>query len=627
MRRHYYALSKRPWITGVEGGCWGLPPGATHAIDLDTSDAARFVLATSDRPFDDRVDVPLGDGTPIHEYSATAAERQVLRDRLGVAYQAGWTLLDWLWSALTNQSDPDGQGRAKPIMPTHRGTLELHLCGGPLRSQRIQRDPTRLPSWKAMQRVLQNDYRKIREEARSDWRLGEIHKKWLGAQQKKYRLTPEAARDLIGDPRDGLPLRPTTTIVDDFDRDDGPPGPDWSIVGSSNWTIESNQIRGIQTTVFGGPTLRHNTALSSSDHYCQIRFVSGANIWSIMSANTRVPGDGSLTSYLAFVRKLDDQRSIRKMVDGVFTDLQTDAGGGHPPHTIRLVSDGSTHTLWHEGIEAFSVTDTEIAGGTHLALGAHSDTTSVAFGDDFIGADLLSAGGTADPRLIGGEAGYWPMDEGQGSVTQDVVGENDGTLTGDAGWVATPGRPSKFPNPFAVGFGPSQSNVGMTANLSSVGTVAVWGRASELNGQRILLSKSNDNDPVRLRLAYINDDEFYVAIGQTNNRTNGSRFLLDTWHHLAMSWNSGQAVVYFDGQQVDSFSYNGGEIGVTTLHLGSYAGSNSSLWLGAADDFRLFESVVGPEGIAILAAGGPAQGSPLIAAQLHAARRRSFARL
>lgn len=211
----FYALAQRRWIEEGDGfGYWGLPPGAIGAVDLAPIGSQQHVFVTSDQPFDPlAVEAAIGDGTRFDSYVPSLLEATAWETLVGVATQPGWTLLDLLWETLTAQADPDGVTRAKPIMPTHKGVLELHLGGHSLiRAEKLPQDVTTHRAWPNIQRVLQNDYRAIQRRDRT------LARKWLGAQRGKYRLSPERARDLLipADLPHVLPLTPTTTITDDF---------------------------------------------------------------------------------------------------------------------------------------------------------------------------------------------------------------------------------------------------------------------------------------------------------------------------------------------------------------------------------------------------------------------------
>lgn len=409
----YYCLAPRPLLTEPDGGSYyGLPPGTLGAVDLAPVGGVEYVFATSDAPFGaEDVAARIGDGTRLQDYKPTAGERAAWTALLGVSWTPGWTLLDALWAALTVQADPDGELRAKPILPTHRGVLELHLGGHSLiRSERLPARATDHPAWPAIQRVLQRDYARIREQAHKGHRgRGEpdLHRKWLGAMRRKYRMSDEAASRLLipqGLPRE-LPTRPTTTVSDDFNRADAAdPGANWAKL-TGNWSIVSNQL----FNSGGGlnpNSARYETDLSSDDQYAELDYVSGASD-SIVCAAVRFD-PAAKTYYSGMSRLFGSTRQILRIVNGAITNLTSDSGGSGPPKPLRIEVDGSTVTLYDNGVLGLTVSDTAITGYLRTGVIGHAAVVSTA--DNFVAGDLL-APPTAKPwlyarrtRLIGAAA-------------------------------------------------------------------------------------------------------------------------------------------------------------------------------------------------------------------------------
>lgn len=388
----FYAIAERPLIVDEVGERRGVPLGTVGCVDLSAVGAHDRVFVTSETEFiEGDVLERIGDGTPLDEYSATARERIALAGLVDTAWQPGWKLVDWLWAALTMDADPTGTTRAKPIMPTHKRVLELHLkdriAPSLVRAQQLPRDPTQHPAWAPMQQVLQDDYLAIRAR-------GGPHLQWLGAQRLKWRLSREAARDLIGDPNDDLPRDPTTSIADAFTntngtnlRDHSAGGFSWSeVTEADNMEINaSNQVAREGGSLY--TFCRAETDLASDDHFTEIDVVSTVTgVW--FGACTRFAAAAE-TNYLAHFGFGTDEFFLFKVDAGSRTQLDTGVTGFNTPATVRCEANGSTIRCLVDGNEVSSVTNTDITGNTRPGINCRGSIVG-AIGDNFAAQDLVA---------------------------------------------------------------------------------------------------------------------------------------------------------------------------------------------------------------------------------------------
>lgn len=410
----YYALAERPWVVEDGAGHWGLPDGAIGAVDLAPIGSQSWVFVTSDRPI--AGEAVFGDGTRLHQHSLTPAERTTWTGLTGVALPSDVTLLDALWHTLTAAADPDGSTRAKPILPTHRGRLELHLGGHSLiRAEQMPADPTLHPAWPQIQAVLQADYREIHKGAEVKGRAfvqragGNpiLARKYLGAMADKYRLPPEDASRLLiphGMAREA-PLRPTTEIWDDFDRPDGDLDGSQSAEGWS-WTSNGAGISGGQAQFNNNHWARAEQDLSSDDH------ASSAELWT--ASGNRYVGPlvrcspTEKTFYQAGWYEAWASFRAHKCVAGSESSI-----GNFPSHMEdgdihTLIADGSTISMLARGETVGSATDTAITGYFRPGLGSARSSASGTAGtlfDNWSAADLLAPpdtpkGGVAGPVVV-----------------------------------------------------------------------------------------------------------------------------------------------------------------------------------------------------------------------------------
>lgn len=384
MAGRYYYLG--PWQTDADG-VYVPPPGTVGLIDLRPTvlQTDTYGFFATELPLVDLNYEPFGDvlGTLLDALTLTATQRSRWASMLGLPSVAGPTLLDVLWETLTTAADPDGETRAKPILPTHRGVLELHLGGHSLVRSRRFTGPDD-PTWPAIQRVLQNDYRRTPEPVR-----GKVLANWMA----KYRNADVRAFIPAGLPVIE-PVKPTTTITDDFDRADGALG---SSAGGWAWgdvdgpfAIVSNVA---QSPTEGGALTKNceraEIDLSSDDHESQVVAFSVTTLAGV-GASARIDSAAN-TRYGVAMRS--NVWVIDKWVAGASTNL---ANAATPTATtgtvIKAEANGSSISLYKDGVAVSTVTDTSIAGNLRAGI-CGKDGGKL---NDFSAADLL-AGPSAFP--------------------------------------------------------------------------------------------------------------------------------------------------------------------------------------------------------------------------------------
>ena len=412
MARFYYI---GPWVPPVPGDplrdAYRAPAGSVGMIDLrPTPSTDGYGFFATDAPLADSNYEPFGDasGTRLEALPMSVAQRNKWASMLGIQVtpDAG-TLLDLLWNTLTIYSDPDGALRAKPIMPTTGGVLELRMGGHSLvRASRIPSDITSAPHWLQMQRVIHNDYRVVEARAAKgkSQKEKDLNRRWLGFLRDKYRLTDDQASGLLIP--DGMtkvrPQKPETTITDDFNRADADPpsnaaaGWSWTEVSGTVWRINTNRVQH-SGQILAIRSLRAESDLSGADHYAQVyketntyddaqhyegpccRFSSSAEtfytgVWRESPSGTTV------------VR-------LYKVVAGTPTQIGSDVGvAGNDNTTVKVEANGSTIKVYYEGAQQISETDTSISDGTRAGIACYYQF--LVYLDDFAASDLAAGGAT-----------------------------------------------------------------------------------------------------------------------------------------------------------------------------------------------------------------------------------------
>lgn len=386
MMRYYYLGPWQSVTDPIEGTSWQPPEHTVGLVDLrPVADIENTGFFATDVPLTDSGYDYLGDQL---DEGMTLSARSAWKSLLGLDSLDASTILDALWEVLTYRSDPDGTVRAKPILPTHKKTMELHLGGHSLiRSSKFRGVDD--PAWPAIQRVLQNDYKGLVGRTKN------LRRKWLGAMSRKYRLSPEAARDLIGNGKE-MPLDPTTTITESFNQADSTTvGPDltWTEVDGGFETV-SNQL-GVDGTYSSFPnSLRAEHDLSSDDHYARIDATTGNNIFGFYAPAVRFSSSAE-TCYTARVRSSENEAILKKIVTGTtLTALTASTWSPSWPASIYVEIDGSSLSLTVNSTTIDTITDTSITGNTRCGVASHNSSQNASrFADNFEAADLVASGG------------------------------------------------------------------------------------------------------------------------------------------------------------------------------------------------------------------------------------------
>lgn len=171
------------------------------------------------------------------------------------------------------------------------------------------------------------------------------------------------------------------TYSDDFNRADSTNlGPNWT-ESFDDWSIVSNQLRpGSSGTSF----VIYTSPLDTVDHYAEIVIstISSTSMGVFARAN-QFGNDfylwrNSGTSWDMFVN-----------LGGSFSTIGASyAAAAVDGDVARIECVGSTIKGYVNGIERVSVTDTNIASGTHLYAGVRSGASNIIRYDTFLASDI-----------------------------------------------------------------------------------------------------------------------------------------------------------------------------------------------------------------------------------------------
>ena len=194
-----------------------------------------------------------------------------------------------------------------------------------------------------------------------------------------------------------------------------------------------------------------------------------------------------------------------------------------------------------------------------------------------------------------GLVGYWPMDEGTGTTTADLSGNNNtGTLTNSPTWVTS----SNCKSGNCISFDGVDDHV-IVANSSSVGpavmTVSTWARTLNNSVIQEFVSKT-EGGSYNLGINFWSANSLswvaYIA-GNYRAAEKSSSIMNNTWHHITGTFDGSTIRLFLDGVQVGSYNQAGTISTITTpLCFGAEAGPticNGGRFLqGNLDDIRIY---------------------------------------
>jgi hypothetical protein len=203
------------------------------------------------------------------------------------------------------------------------------------------------------------------------------------------------------------------------------------------------------------------------------------------------------------------------------------------------------------------------------------------------------------PGLTG--VGYWPLDEGSGTVAQDAAGDHDATLVGGPQWTA--GRSGS-----AVRFGGAGQYADTGASiLDTTGSfsVSAWVRLDSAGGA-FATAVSQDGD--RASAFFL---QYSGADGRFAFSTVSGRALAPTppqvgrWYHLVgvRDAAAGQLRLYVDGALAGTRTQCLLDPGTgnTVIGRGRYDGQQVDFWRGAVDEVHVYDRALSDAEVAQLA--------------------------
>jgi len=206
---------------------------------------------------------------------------------------------------------------------------------------------------------------------------------------------------------------------------------------------------------------------------------------------------------------------------------------------------------------------------------------------------------TTQGQIVPGQTGSWRLNESSGTTAADSSGNGyNGTLIG-AGlvWAPTGGIYAGALNFDATVTGSNTSRVEIpsTGISTTAGTVALWAKLAEpqirtdgRNGSGYFFGCRQGSDVSKIQL-YMNQNNTYLDAAVGNATINNTTLLsTNTWHHIALTWNAGNYVVYVDGSSVKTGTYGGLTTLPATANIGNNGSTNTQSYHGLLDSVKIY---------------------------------------
>lgn len=360
----------------------------------------------------------------------------------------------------------------------------------------------------------------------------------------------------------------------------------------------------------------------------KIRFILAENgsVYEGMDSGVLTPGWHHVTGVW-------DGANVKVYVDGVDASMTSIANGTvstitTSAHTFigQTGQIGSAHYFdgMIDDVRVYGdvLSESEIAalaagqcqGGTPTPASSSSSSSVAASSEAASSEGQGSSAQSSTPEIVActttALAGYWPMNEGEGTTAFDMTGlGHDGTLQGGTAWAS--GANAITPNPFGLDFDGSDDIVNITSsNDFNYGTqeftVSTFVRTTTGN-RSILGNFSAGFKGWGLYVYNTNQVNFFGYGSMGNNDAAKPAIVLDgNWHNLTgvyrRSGNDLTIDTYVDGVLVGSNTAAVGDISAnSTLYFGQYLPQPSLD--GGLDDVRIYGRALSAGEVAAIAGG------------------------
>lgn len=235
------------------------------------------------------------------------------------------------------------------------------------------------------------------EDARTRWNL--VLRRWTGAEMLSRfgELSQDAFEALLDAPRRGNGFDPPDTAVSDaFNRADENPVAGFTH-DQNSFQLLTNEI--VNTANNSDNNMRHDTALSTDDHWSEIAISSAApNLYG--GPTGRKASSATLTYYLVILRS--GNLEVWEVVANSFNGPRTQTGVTHVAGDIyRVTCDSADDIAASKNGTQINIYDDPSPITGQLSVGAHLVSDTTARMDNFAAEDISA--GDPEGSLVGGK--------------------------------------------------------------------------------------------------------------------------------------------------------------------------------------------------------------------------------
>jgi len=187
---------------------------------------------------------------------------------------------------------------------------------------------------------------------------------------------------------------------------------------------------------------------------------------------------------------------------------------------------------------------------------------------------------------------YWKLDEAEGAMAHDSVGDNDGTLNGTPLWQPTGGKLNG-----ALQLDGVDDYVSTPFILDpAAGPVSVFAWVKNGGAEQAIISQAGGVNWLAAGTSQGKLMTELMAAGRFGRALISGVVITDgDWHRLGLSWDGSSRVLYVDDVQVAKDTQAGLAGSQGGLYIG--AGKNleaGSFWSGLIDDVKIYDRAVTP---------------------------------
>ncbi|RLG23282.1 hypothetical protein DRN85_09660, partial [Methanosarcinales archaeon] len=215
-----------------------------------------------------------------------------------------------------------------------------------------------------------------------------------------------------------------------------------------------------------------------------------------------------------------------------------------------------------------------------LFTSTHSEDVAYTLTANFIPGDK-----TYTSNLVGD----WRFDEYIGIKAKDSSSKgNTATLVNGPAWTGL-GDLNFDGNDDAVEI----STPGLDAGQ---GTISLWVYARDFSGKQYLFSHSNQGATSKIQL-YILAGILCLELGDSDVINWNEILDLQTWYHIALTWDGTTYAVYVNGVKKESSSYSGLTSLNTFAYIGNDGNSRSNAFNGVIDNVKIYDVALNADAI------------------------------